>query len=515
MGYAIHCGLISVSEKSGILDFARGLYERGVKLLSTGGTATLLNQNQIPTISISDYTGFPEIMDGRVKTLHPKIYGGILSRQGKDQAVLREHNICAIQLVVVNLYPFQQVTLSKDCDLQKALENIDIGGVTLLRAAAKNYKEVTVLVDPRDYLPTLEKIEAGTLTEERRFELAQKAFSHVAAYDIAIANYFNQQTKTLFPETLLTCYQKKESLRYGENPHQEAAFYVESNASLEKTPSPIQKLQGKELSFNNISDADTAFSCVKDFSEPACVIVKHANPCGVALGTNLVEAYRKAHQADPISAFGGIIAFNRPLDLETAEEITRTQFAEVIIAPSFYPKSLQWVSQKPNMRVLQYDLKQRPTELEYRRVCNGMLVQTRDQPIFDEASLRCVTKRQATQEEYRDLLFANHVAQYVKSNAIVYAKNRATIGIGAGQPSRIDSAKIACMKALDAGLPVQNAVMASDAFFPFRDGIDFAAKAGISAIIQPGGSLKDQEVIKAANEANLAMIFTGVRHFRH
>ncbi|HSW70538.1 MAG TPA: bifunctional phosphoribosylaminoimidazolecarboxamide formyltransferase/IMP cyclohydrolase, partial [Gammaproteobacteria bacterium] len=449
MDYLIRCGLISVSEKSGIVNFAEALYEKGIKLLSTGGTASLLKQHNIPACPISDYTGFPEIMDGRVKTLHPKIYGGILSRQDQDQAVMREFDIAAIQLVVVNLYPFREATLSPDCDLATAIEHIDIGGVSLLRAAAKNYKQVTVLVDPEDYLPTLKQIEEGTLTEERRFELARKAFTHVAAYDVAIANYFNQESETLFPETLLACYQKKQTLRYGENPHQKAAFYVDSKSLMEE--STLTQYQGKELSFNNIVDADTAFSCVRNFSKPACVIVKHANPCGVALADKLIEAYRQAYSSDPISAFGGIIAFNHALDLETANEIIATQFAEVVIAPSIDPRALQSFSQKPNMRILRYDLQQRPPEMEYRSVYNGILIQTGDRALSDEASFCCVTKRQVTAKEHQDLLFAWQVAQFVKSNAIVYAKNEATLAIGAGQPSRIDSVKIACMKAADAG----------------------------------------------------------------
>jgi phosphoribosylaminoimidazolecarboxamide formyltransferase/IMP cyclohydrolase len=512
MNYSIRCALISVSEKSGIESFADSLHRMGVKLLSTGGTASLLKKNNIPTTPISDYTGFPEIMDGRVKTLHPKIYGGILSRQNQDQSAMEQYGIEAIELVVVNLYPFERIASSPESDLAIAIENIDIGGVTLLRAAAKNYKYVTVIVDENDYLPVLNHIQQGTLTEEIRFELAKKAFSHVAAYDIAIANYFSQKNSEQFPGMLLEKYQKKQMLRYGENPHQQAALYVEPIGSSDAI---VNQLQGKDLSFNNMVDADTALSCVRSFSEPACVIVKHANPCGVAICSNSFIAYKQAYLADPTSAFGGVIALNRSLDLQTANEIIENQFVEVVLAPSIEDAALNSFSKKSNVRLLLYDINQQSPEMEYKRVYNGLLVQTCDNISFDEATLRCVTKRKPTPSEYQDLLFAWRVAQFVKSNAIVFAKNKMTIGIGAGQTSRIYSAKVAIMKALDVGLDLQDSVMASDAFFPFRDGIDAAAKVGVSAIIQPGGSMRDKEVIAAADEANIAMIFTGIRHFRH
>lgn len=515
MNDLVRCGLISVSEKSGIEDFADSLHKMGVKLLSTGGTASLLKKNNISVVSISDYTGFPEIMGGRVKSLHPKIYGGILSRKDQDQFVMKQYGIEEIELVVVNLYPFEQIVSSSDSDLAMAIENIDIGGVALLRAAAKNYKYVTVVVDSNDYSPVLLHIQKGTLTEEIRFELAKKAFLHVAAYDIAIANYFTQQDSAKFPDVLFAKYQKKKMLRYGENPHQEAALYVEPESALEFAVPFFNQIQGKELSYNNMVDADTALSCVKCFSEPACVIVKHANPCGAAIGSNSFIAYKQAYLADPASAFGGIIALNRPLDLKTATEIIKNQFVEVIIAPGIEDSALYCFSKKPNVRVLQYDINQRAAETEYKRVYGGLLMQTSDNICFDEATLSCVTKRKPASSEYQNLLFAWRVAQFVKSNAIVLAKNKMTIGIGAGQSSRIYSIKIALMKALDAGFDTQGSVMASDAFFPFRDGVDAAEKAGISAIIQPGGSMRDNEVIAAADEANIAMIFTGIRHFRH
>lgn len=509
MSDVIRCGLISVSEKAGIESFALALHQMGMKLLATDGTASLLKKNNIPGVSISDYTGFPEIMDGRVKTLHPKIYGGILARKGQDQSVMAQYGIEEIELVVVNLYPFERVASSVDHDCAKVIEHIDIGGVTLLRAAAKNYKYVTVVVDFRDYDRVLLYMQKGTLTEEIRFELAKKAFAHVAAYDIAIANYFNREEGEKFPEMYFASYQKKQMLRYGENPHQQAALYVKSESEL----SYYKQLQGKELSFNNMVDADTALTCVKSFAEPACVIVKHANPCGVAVSSDVLTAYQQAYLADRTSAFGGIIALNRPLDLRTATEMIENQFVEVIIVPGIENNALSFLSRKPNVRVLEYDINLQLVETEYKRVYGGLLMQTSDVVPFDEAT--CVTKRKPTTLEYQNLLFAWRVAQFVKSNAIVFASNLMTVGIGAGQASRIYSTKIAKMKALEAGFDLQGAVMASDAFFPFRDGIDVAAEVGISAIIQPGGSVRDEEVIAAADEANIAMMFTGIRHFRH
>ncbi len=510
MSYVIRCGLISVSEKVGIVAFAEALHKMEVKLLSTDGTASLLKKNSIPVVPISDYTRFPEIMDGRVKTLHPKIYGGILARKGQDQSVMEQYGIEEIELVVVNLYPFERVADSGD-DLANVVENIDIGGVTLLRAAAKNYKYVTVIVDFRDYARVLLHMQNDTLTEDIRFDLAKKAFAHVAAYDIAIANYFNREKGENFPEIYFVSYQKKQRLRYGENPHQQAALYDES----ERGSAYYKQIQGKELSYNNKVDADTALACVRNFSESACVIVKHANPCGVAVSSDILTAYQRAYVADRASAFGGIIAFNRPLDSLTATEIIKNQFVEVIIAPSVKVSALDCFSEKPNVRVLQYDAHKQISETEFKSVYGGLLIQSSDSISFDEATLSCVTKREPTQLEYQDLLFAWRVAQFVKSNAIVFAKNKMTIGIGAGQASRIYSTKLALMKALEAGFDTRGAVMASDAFFPFRDGIDEAANAGISAIIQPGGSMRDEEVITAANEANIAMLFTGIRHFRH
>lgn len=515
MNDSIRCGLISVSEKTGIISFANSLHRMGVTLLSTGGTASLLEENNIPMTLISDYTGFPEIMNGRVKTLHPKIYGGILSRQEQDQSVMRQYEIEAIQLVVVNLYPFERVASSSVSDSETIIENIDIGGVTLLRAAAKNYKYVTVIVDSNDYEFVLTNMQQGTLTEAIRFELAKKAFSYVAAYDIAIAQYFSKQANITFPDSLLEKYQKKKMLRYGENPHQQAALYSKTENPAEIAVPYFDQMQGKELSFNNIVDADTALSCVKGFSEPACVIVKHANPCGVAVGGDALVAYQQAYLADPISAFGGVIAFNKPLDLKTVTEIINNQFVEVIIAPNIENDVFNALSEKPNVRLLQYDINRDFQEVEYKCVYGGLLMQTRDNVSFNEGLLNCVTKKKPSSSEYQDLLFAWQVVQSVKSNAIVFAKNKMTMGIGAGQTSRIYSVKIATMKAKDAGLVLKGSVMASDAFFPFRDGVDAAAKAGIAAIIQPGGSMRDDEVIAAADEANIAMLFTGIRHFRH
>ena len=515
MNYSINCGLISVSEKSGIVPFADSLQKRGVKLLSTGGTASLLKRNNIPTVQISDYTGFPEIMDGRVKTLHPKIYGGILSRQDVDESVRTQYGIEEIELVVVNLYPFERIASAPDSDIAMVIENIDIGGVALLRAAAKNYKYVTTIVDVNDYLPILTRIQNGSLTEELRFELAKKAFSYIAAYDIAISNYFTKQNDGEFPDILLEKFQKRQILRYGENPHQQAALYVESENNTEESISPITPIQGKALSFNNIVDADTALACVKNFSEPACVIIKHANPCGVAIGSSLLDAYKKAYLADPFSAYGGIIGVNRTLDLETVEVMIENQFVEVIIAPNIENNALSYLKKKPTIRLLLSAASQTFPKMEYKRVCGGMLVQTRDTTFLNEITINCVTERKPTPLEYQNLLFAWRVVPFVKSNAIVIAKNEMTIGIGAGQTSRIWSSKIAMMKAADAGFDLQGCVMASDAFFPFRDSVDAAANVGISAIIQPGGSMRDKEVIKAADEANIAMLFTGIRHFRH
>ena len=513
--------LISVSDKTGIVEFARALAERGVELLSTGGTWRLLNDAGIPVREVSDYTGFPEMMDGRVKTLHPKIHGGILGRRGTDDAVMAEHGIAPIDLVVVNLYPFEATVARADCTLADAIENIDIGGPTMVRAAAKNHQDVAIVVNPSDYDRILKELDenAGGLTFATRFDLAVKAFEHTAAYDAAIANYLGtrvSESDARFPRTLNLNFVKKQDLRYGENPHQAAAFYVDPRNE-EASVSTAEQLQGKALSFNNIADTDAALECVKPFADPACVIVKHANPCGVAIGVDIAQAYDLAYATDPTSAFGGIIAFNRELDGKTARMIIERQFVEVIIAPAVSDEAREIVAAKPNVRLLACGPLNgdRADALDYKRVVGGLLVQDRDLGMVDASQVKTVTRRAPTEQELADLLFAWEVAKYVKSNAIVYAKNGRTIGIGAGQMSRVYSAKIAAIKAADEGLEVKGSVMASDAFFPFRDSVDAAAEAGITAIIQPGGSMRDQEVIDAANEHGIAMVFTGMRHFRH
>jgi phosphoribosylaminoimidazolecarboxamide formyltransferase/IMP cyclohydrolase len=523
--------LLSVSDKTGIVDFARSLAQKGVDILSTGGTAKLLADNGIQVTEVSDHTGHPEIMDGRVKTLHPKIHGGILARRGTDEAVMSENNIDAIDMVVVNLYPFANTVAKDDCSLEDAIENIDIGGPTMVRAAAKNHKDVTIIVNASDYDRVLAEMENNndSLTYKTRFDLAIAAYEHTAAYDGMIANYFGQmlsaygseepevnfEEKNQFPRTVNSQFIKKQDLRYGENSHQSAAFYVES-APEEASVSTANQIQGKALSYNNIADTDAALECVKEFDEPACVIVKHANPCGVAIGDNILAAYESAFKTDPTSAFGGIIAFNRELDADTAEAIVSRQFVEVIIAPSISDAAAQIVAAKPNVRLLecgQWDTQ--TTGLDYKRVNGGLLVQDRDQGRVSDEDLKVVTKRQPTEEEMRDLKFCWKVAKFVKSNAIVYVKNSMTIGVGAGQMSRVYSAKVAGIKAADENLEVKGSVMASDAFFPFRDGLDAAAEAGITAVIQPGGSMRDEEVIAAADEHGIAMVFTGMRHFRH
>ena len=513
--------LISVSDKTGIIELAKGLSGYQVELLSTGGTFRLLQEAGIPVIEVSDYTGFPEMMDGRVKTLHPKIHGGILARRGIDDSVMSEHEIQAIDMVVVNLYPFQKTIASADCDLATAIENIDIGGPTMVRAAAKNHKDVAVVVASNDYQRILDEMAElnGSLSLRTRFDLATKAFEHTAQYDGAIANYLGtlvEDEPTLFPRTFNRQYIKSEDMRYGENPHQQAAFYIDPSAT-DASVSSAKQVQGKALSYNNVADTDAALECVKPFAEPACVIVKHANPCGVALGSDILDAYNQAFATDPTSAFGGIIAFNRELDENTAQAIIDRQFVEVIIAPAITPAASKILSNKPNVRVLisgQWDAMRTPS-LDFKRVNGGLLVQDTDLGMVNEDELKMVTERAPTEQELSDLLFCWEVAKFVKSNAIVYARNGRTIGIGAGQMSRVYSAKIAGIKAHDEGLEVKGSVMASDAFFPFRDGIDAAAEAGITAVIQPGGSIRDEEVIAAANEHNIAMVFTGMRHFRH
>ncbi|TFH88110.1 bifunctional phosphoribosylaminoimidazolecarboxamide formyltransferase/IMP cyclohydrolase [Billgrantia azerbaijanica] len=518
----IRRALISVSDKHGIVDFARELAARGVELLSTGGTYRLLQESDVAVTEVSEHTGFPEIMDGRVKTLHPKIHGGILSRRGQDDAVMAEHDIAPIDLVVVNLYPFAQTVAKPDCTLEDAIENIDIGGPTMVRACAKNHAHTTIVVDSGDYARVLEEMagHAGAVSEATRFDLAVKAFEHTAGYDAAIADYLGSRVpggEDGFPRTYNLQLVKKQAMRYGENPHQSAAFYVEADTR-EPSVATANQRQGKPLSFNNVADTDAALECVKSFSETACVIVKHANPCGVAVGATAREAYDKAFATDPTSAFGGIIAFNVALDGETARAIIDRQFVEVIIAPGVDEKAAAIVAEKPNVRLL--DIAEhwpgsREHAHDFKRVTGGLLVQDRDLGMVGRDELTVVSERVPSEQEMRDLAFAWKVAKYVKSNAIVYAKDGHTIGVGAGQMSRVYSAKIAGIKAADEGLSVPGSVMASDAFFPFRDGIDAAAAAGITAVIQPGGSMRDQEVIDAANEAGIAMVFTGMRHFRH
>jgi phosphoribosylaminoimidazolecarboxamide formyltransferase/IMP cyclohydrolase len=514
--------LISVSDKNGIVDFARALNALGVELLSTGGTFRLLQENNIAVTEVSDYTGFPEMMDGRVKTLHPKVHGGILGRRGTDDAVMAEHAIKPIDMVIVNLYPFAATVADPNCTLPNAIENIDIGGPTMVRSAAKNHKDVAIVVNSSDYATVLEEMQAneGQLDYSTRYALMVKAFEHTAGYDGMIANHFGARdtdnNERNFSDTFNVQYFKTQEMRYGENPHQKAAFYTEANPT-EASVATAKQLQGKELSFNNIADTDAALECVKQFDQPACVIVKHANPCGVSVGVDIGTAYDLAFATDPESAFGGIIAFNRELDAKTAEAICEKQFVEVIIAPAVSADALAVVATKKNVRLLECGTwgNQRPQDFDYKRVNGGLLIQDRDNGMIIEQDLKVVSKRVPTDTEMTDMLFAWKVAKMVKSNAIIYAKNNQTIGVGAGQMSRINSARIAGIKAEHAGLEVVGAVMASDAFFPFRDGIDNAGKAGISCIIQPGGSMRDDEVIAAANEHGMAMVFTGMRHFRH
>ena len=514
--------LISVSDKNGIVDFARALQELNIELLSTGGTFRLLKENNISVTEVSDYTNFPEMMDGRVKTLHPKVHGGILGRRGVDDEVMEEHSIKPIDMVVVNLYPFASTVSDPTCTLPDAIENIDIGGPTMVRSAAKNHKDVAVLVNNNDYAEVVEELKKnqGQLKYQTRYELMVKAFEHTAGYDGMIANHFGSRgtdnTARDFSNTFNMQYFKTQEMRYGENPHQKAAFYTEASPT-EASVATAKQLQGKELSFNNIADTDAALECVKQFNEPACVIVKHANPCGVAVASDIGAAYELAFATDPESAFGGIIAFNRELDSKTARAICEKQFVEVIIAPTVSADASAVVAEKKNVRLLACGMwdSQRPNDFDYKRVNGGLLIQDRDNGMVCERDLKVASKRIPTSSEMSDMLFAWKVAKMVKSNAIIYAKNNQTIGVGAGQMSRINSARIAGIKAEHAGLDVVGAVMASDAFFPFRDGIDNAGKAGISCIIQPGGSMRDDEVITAANEHGMAMVFTGMRHFRH
>ena len=516
--FKINRALISVSDKDKLIPFAKELDQNKVEIISTGGTYNYLSTNKISAIEISNITNFPEIMDGRVKTLHPKIHGGILGRKKIDDEIMDQHDIEKINLLAVNLYPFKETIKKPDISINEAIENIDIGGPAMIRAAAKNHENVVVLVDPSDYEDFIEKYEHNQITIEYRQYLAAKAFGHTASYDAAINQYFNKEIlKITYPDQLIYSGNIQSKLRYGENPHQTAAFYKDDMSSNERNLASSRKIQGKDLSYNNIADGAAAYECVNQFSSPACVIVKHANPCGVALDDSIKKAYMRAFSTDPTSAFGGIIAFNRPLDGETAKLIIEKQFVEVIIAPEISSEAETILNKKQDVRVLEtgkffdsdkddYDLK---------KVSGGLLIQSADDGKISESDLKIVTQKKPSKKEISDMLFAWRVGKYVKSNAILFCKDNMTIGIGAGQMSRVYSARIAAIKAADEDLDISNSVMSSDAFFPFRDGIDAVASYGISAIIQPGGSIRDDEVIAAANENNIAMVFTGMRHFRH
>ncbi|MEG3791836.1 bifunctional phosphoribosylaminoimidazolecarboxamide formyltransferase/IMP cyclohydrolase [Lysobacter sp. CCNWLW3] len=513
--------LLSVSDKSGLLDLARALSAHGVELLSTGGTAKAIRDAGLAVRDVSDVTGFPEMMDGRVKTLHPIVHGGLLGRAGIDDAVMAEHGIGAIDLLVLNLYPFEQVSAKADSSFEDIVENIDIGGPAMLRSAAKNFARVAVATDPAQYAGLIEELQAnaGTLSAQTRFALSVAAFNRVAQYDACIANYLSSldadgARSQQFPAQQHSNFVKVMDLRYGENPHQQGAFYRDLYP-VPGTLATFSQLQGKELSYNNLADADAAWECVRQFERPACVIVKHANPCGVAEGVACGDAYELAYATDPTSAFGGIIAFNTRLDAATAKAILDRQFVEVLIAPDYDEAALAYCAKKANVRVLRIPHGDGRNNMDVKRVGSGLLMQTSDIREVGRDELKVVTQRAPDQAELADLLFAWRVAKYVKSNAIVYARDHRSIGIGAGQMSRVVSAKIAALKAEEAGLVVPGSVMASDAFFPFRDGIDAAAAAGVRAVIQPGGSMRDGEVIAAADEHGLAMVFTGVRHFRH
>jgi phosphoribosylaminoimidazolecarboxamide formyltransferase/IMP cyclohydrolase len=515
--FNVRRALVSVSDKRGLIPFVTGLTDLGVEVLSTGGTCKQLRDAGLSVIEVSEKTGFPEIMDGRVKTLHPVIHGGLLGRRGTDESVMDEHGIEPIDLLVVNLYPFEQTIARADATIDEAIENIDIGGPAMIRAASKNHDGVAVIVEPDDYESVLEDLKNDDLSLENRRRLAAKAYAHTASYDTAITTYLsNSLGDDALGERHLYSGNLSERMRYGENPHQNAAFYIDQQAPAGSLAAAKQ-LQGKALSYNNIADSDAALECVKQFEKPACVIVKHANPCGVAVADNILDAYDKAFKTDPTSAFGGIIAFNRPLDIKTAEAIVERQFVEVIVAPSIASKALDIVAAKKNVRVLETG-EWPDTALpgfDFKKVSGGLLVQNTDLGVITEGDLKVVTDLAPTPQQIQDMLFAWTVVKYVKSNAIIFCKDNMTIGVGAGQMSRVYSTKIAAIKAADEGLEIKGSVMASDAFFPFRDGIDAAAETGISAIIQPGGSMRDDEVIQAANEHGLAMVFTGMRHFRH
>ena len=511
--------LISVSDKTGVVDFAKALLTQGVQILSTGGTAQLLKLNGVVVTEVADFTGFPEMMEGRVKTLHPKVHGGILARRDKPDHVasMQQHGIQPIDMVVVNLYPFAQTVAKPGVTMDDAIENIDIGGPAMVRAAAKNHAFVTVVTDPADYAPIVEQMKKnkGAISDDERYRLAAKAFSHTAEYDGMISNWLTARDREgkarEFPERFNMQVRLSQALRYGENPHQSAAFYAERDPP-RGTLASFKQLQGKELSYNNIADADAAWECCRTFDVPACVIVKHANPCGVAVADSPLAAYGNAFLTDPTSAFGGIIAFNRQVDAATAEAVAR-QFVEVVIAPAYAQDALAVFSAKQNVRVLQIEPAKDLNRVDMKRVGGGLLVQTPD--AFDVAELRIVTKRSPSKAEMNDLVFAFRVAKFVKSNAIVFCRNGMTLGVGAGQMSRVDSTRIAAIKAKNANLSLRGSVAASDAFFPFRDGLDVVANAGARAVIQPGGSVRDKEVIAAADEHGIAMVFTGMRHFRH
>jgi len=521
MNSPVRQALISVSDKTGLVEFARALGRLGFRLLSTGGTARLLAAHGLEVTEVGDYTGFPEMLDGRVKTLHPKIHGGILARRdlAHHVAALNEHGIETIDVLVVNLYPFQETVAKPDATFDDAIENIDIGGPTLLRAAAKNHAHVTVVVDPADYPRVLAELDsgAGTVTAETRLALAKKVFVHTAAYDGAIANYLtalaSDGARQRFSEVLSLQFEKVQDLRYGENPHQSAAFYRDTHPAAGGLAS-YRQLQGRELSYNNLADGDAAWECVKTFGETACVIIKHANPCGIAVGHSVLEAYQKAFKTDSVSAYGGIIAFNRIVDADAAKAVS-AQFLEVLIAPGFSAEALALLAARQNVRVLEVALRDGHNDVDFKRIGGGLLVQSSDTENVSHESLRVVTVRQPTATQLADLLFAWRVAKFVKSNAIVFCAQGMTLGVGAGQMSRIDSARMASIKAHNAGLSLAGSAVASDAFFPFRDGLDVVVDAGATSVIHPGGSMRDEEVIAAANERGIAMVVTGIRHFRH
>lgn len=512
--------LLSVSDKTGVVDFARELVALGYHLLSTGGTAKLIAQAGIDVQEVADYTGFPEMLDGRVKTLNPKIHAGLLARRPDPEHMkaLADHHIDPIDIVVVNLYPFEATVAKPDCTFEDAIENIDIGGPTMIRAAAKNHESVAVVVDPADYARVIEELKAnGEVSAKTRLDLAKKVFCHTARYDGMISNYLtalnDDASKKDFPESFSRQWVKVQDMRYGENPHQKAAFYREVNVGKGLLAS-YKQLHGKALSYNNIADSDAAWEAVRQFEEPACVIIKHANPCGIAIGVDSAEAYSKAFKTDSKSAFGGILAFNTPVTEACAEMISK-QFAEVIMAPAFEQAALAILQKKPNLRLLTIEMGADSNDFDFKRVGGGLLVQTPDLQVVSEEQLRVVTEKQPTAQELKDMLFAWKVAKFVKSNTIVFAKDGMTMGVGAGQMSRVDSARIASIKAEEAGLCLKGTAVASDAFFPFRDGLDVVIDAGATCVIQPGGSVRDDEVIAAANERGITMVFTGERHFRH